>query len=370
MRDLPTLKIGNDGFTPVRLKHRYTGTLLMGKSGGGKSKLIENMYFQDEFYKNSKILIDPSGELSRNCYSISRGKAHYCSLKTPVSINPMLLIPDTDTISDIIAEAINQVIALTTPNQILTVKMRGILDNAIKYCLSHERKSLISVRDYIQNLTGDHETRDGIIQRLNFLLSDERMVKIICGNNSVKWGELIAKGENFIMDCFGMSKDKMIFVGNLITQGIKSYFRNETPKDRKPVSLYIDEAHNFVNLNFFDILKEGRRYKISCLMATQDFASIRDQALVRVMLNVGNIISFAIGYNEAQLIARELNIRTEEVQFLEKYHFAYLTRDGKGFAKAPSPLFIRPIEPKVELSIKSDKFKWFDLESYQPEAQP
>jgi hypothetical protein len=70
---------------------------------------------------------------------------------------------------------------MTTPNFSFTVKMRGILDQAVKWCLKNNRRSLLHVLDYVKNLKGDGETRDGIIARLTFILNDERMVKILCG---------------------------------------------------------------------------------------------------------------------------------------------------------------------------------------------
>jgi hypothetical protein len=178
MKDLPRLKIGTDieSKTPVYIEDRYTHILLMGKSGTGKSTSITNWWETDHLWKNAKVLVDPSGFL--DCYSISGGI--YCSIDHPISLNPMKAPYDDNQISDIICESVNQVISITTPNQPFTVKMRDILDGAIKYCLNHNRKSLLHVLDYVKNLQGDKETRDGIISRLQFLLNDERMVKLLC----------------------------------------------------------------------------------------------------------------------------------------------------------------------------------------------
>lgn len=178
--ELPRLKIGMDWerIMPVYITDRHTHILLLGKSGTGKSTSLSNWWQQDNFYGNAKVLIDPAGFLAKDAYSISGGK--YCSLETPISLNPMKSPYNDSQISSLIAEAINQVIVVTTPNQELTAKMREILDEAVKYCLKRNRRSLINVRDYIANLKGHSETRDGILARLNFILNDERMARIIC----------------------------------------------------------------------------------------------------------------------------------------------------------------------------------------------
>jgi hypothetical protein len=391
--ELPRLKIGFDNTTlmPVYITDRYVHILLIGKSGAGKSTSISNWWEQDNYYKNAKVLVDPSGFLARDCYSISKGK--YCSQDHPISINPMKA-PYTDSqVSDLIAEAVNQVVTVTTPNQAFTVKMRGILDQAVKWCLNHNRRSLLNVLDYVINQQGDKETRDGIISRLTFILNDPRMEKLLCGNDSVEWGDLISKRQTFILDCFGMSKEKMVFAGSLIAQGINSYFRYSRPAEYFPLSLYIDECHNFISASLSDILKEGRKYKLSCVLATQDFAVIEER-MARVMCNVGTIISYRVGHREAQIMANEMGkikpdlvekvfngknfvekvtpYNTKDIiQNLEKYHVAYMTPKAKGIAKASRPPFIREIKIpiKVEPLRNSKKPSWFTLEPLESYPQ-
>ena len=361
-----SLKAGLDDYNPVKIKgkDRFTNTLVLGMPGTGKSALISNWWKEDCLYKKAKVLIEPSGFLAIDAYGIARGKALYCSLETPISINPMQAPYDPNQISDNIAEAINQVIKLTTQNQELTVKMRSILDEAIKESLSKNRKSLISVLDYITNMKGSFETRDGLIHRLLFLLNDDRMRPILCGNDSIQWGEFIEKGQTFILDCYGMGSDKMIFIGTIISQGIKNYFRSTRKDKYPPLALYIDEFHNFINHNFFDILKEGRKYNIAAVLATQDLATIGKE-LSAVALNCGNLICFRVGYSEANMIAREMNMKPQELQFLEKYHLAYKTDNKVGVVKAPRPPLVRRLVPKARPQRKSGG--WFPLESCQPE---
>lgn len=333
----------------------------------GKSVLIQNMWWQDSIIPVAKVLLEPSGVLARDAYSISKGRAIYCSVRNPISLNPMQGNYLPNQICDTIAEAINQLIELTTPNEKLTAKMRAILSEAVKYCLEKNRRTLINVRDYISTLKGNYETRDGIIQRLNFLLEDERLLPIICGNNPVDWQELIENRETLIVDCSEMGTEKMLFLGNLVSQGIKNYFRYAVQSKYQPLALYIDECHNFVNPNFFDILKEGRKYKLGAVLATQDLA-LFDKKLSQVILNIGNILAFNLGHREADFVAKEFCSTANQLQTLPKYHLAVRTDQGIGVIKASSPPFFRKLEPRVEL--KSEPEEWFELQSYPPPPTP
>lgn len=375
---LPRLKIGlNPDLVPVYIESqdRLKGTVMVGGPGTGKSKYTLYGWQQDVRFGTSRILIDPSSFLAREAFAISHGQALYCSQDTPISLNIMAQPYHENQIVDTVCEAINQVIELSTSNQSLTARMRTILQEAILYNLRRNRKSLINVRDHIAQGKQD-VTTEGILARLNFLLGDARVNQILCGNNPIEWGAFIKSGQAFILDCFGMSHERMLFVGNIVTQGIKNYFRYQRPKTYAPLALYIDEAHNFVNPNLFDILKEGRKYKLASFLATQDFALIGEK-LARVMLNVGNLLAFRVGYKEATLMAREMNLPVEALQFLPKYYLAYKTLDRVGIVKAPRPPYVKPLPLRkqpphgpVNLAVEpSPQWKgWFPLEPIEPSA--
>lgn len=362
--ELATIRLGRsvEG-KPVFLKDPYTHTFICGKSGTGKTGLLTQIIKQDSYWPTGKIIIDPSRFLAQDAWSILKGKAFYCSVDNPISINPMELPYSPDVVSDLIAESINQVIARTTSNQMMTSKMREILDGSIKWNLERNRKSLIHVRDHLASLTGDAQTRDGILSRLNFLLNNQAIKEILCGSHSVKWGELIQKGQAFILDCFGMSEEKMIFVGSLVTLQIKAYFRYERPKKYKPLRVLIDEAHNFLNENIATrLLKEARKHRFSFMMATVDFAGIPKE-LVHALSNTGSLIAFKCGFREAAMFAREFDIAPQDLQFIEKYHFYYLTPRERGKAKASSPPYVKKLEIKKAETPRKRKWNWFPLES-------
>ena len=83
-----------------------------------------------------------------------------------------------------------------------------------------------------------------------------------------------------------------------------------------------------------------QKYNISFCMSTQSFATM-DEKMTRMMLNVGNIVTYKLSYKDAAIIAKELDIEPQAIQYLEKYHVAYMTTKEHGIAKAPYPLFVK-----------------------------
>jgi Cdc6-like AAA superfamily ATPase len=364
------MKIGNDASTylPVFLKdsERYKHALCIGKTGTGKTQLLLNIWQNDSYVKVGKILIDPSGFLAKDAFSVMKGKAHYCSLKTPISLNPMIAPYKPHQVADLIAETVNQMVSITTPNEKFTVKMLEILNSEIVRCLELGRMTLEEVKANIAARQGQAETRDGIIARLNLLLQDDDFKQIVCGQSSFEINKLIERQESFILDCSEMGFAKKVFVGTLLTNLIKAYFIYGRPKEYKPLIVTIDECHNFVSQEFSLVLKEGRKYRIATILATTDFSAISRPLIHTILSNAGTLICLRAGYIEASMLSHEFQtIEAGDIQGLEKYHAYAKTPDGEWQVKLPRPLFVKnvPIAP-VKATKRNCGFQWFDLPSY------
>jgi len=360
---LNRIRIGRTKKGSLFWKVRETHAVCYAKSAGGKSVLIANGVEADTYSGHTQIVLDPSVELAEDCYGIMEGNAYYLSLDTPISLNLMRLPYRHNVISSIACECINQTIAALTPNNPLTSKMTNIFREEVTNSLEHGQFSLLSVRDRIDKRKGDTETRDGILTRLNFILDDERMNRILCGKDSVNIGELIKRGKSLIISCHRMTREQRVFLGTLTTQLVAAYMDYEATVDNNAASFWIDEAHLFVRESFLDVLKRIRKYHVSVFMATQDMASLSEK-INRVMLNVGTIIGFRVAAVEASHLAREIGCTPQEIQFLENYHFAYLTGNERGFAKALRPPLVTKIIPKKVEPPRKAQRGWFPLEPY------
>jgi type IV secretory pathway VirB4 component len=344
---------------------RYLNVAVFGKPGAGKTALLSNWWMTDSLFKTAKVLIDPSGFFAQEAYAMSGG--YYCSIDHPIGINPMLDGETPDDTADNLIECINQVVKLSTDNVQLTVRMRYGLRDAIVWCVEHSQLRLDAVIDYLKTRSSLHrETKASLIDRLNLFIQDKRMHQILCEADPISWKDIAENRKSFILDCHGLSEDKMIFLGTLVTHGIKSYLRSSRGPFN-PLCLYVDECHNFINPNYFTLLKEGRKYKVSAILATQDFTAMPANLTGVILSNVGTLVSFRVGYKEASLLSREFpTLQTQELQFLEKYFCAYRTPKNEGVAKTMPPPFVKLKSIETKGISKDEEWGWFTIDGSCP----
>ena len=76
--------------------------------------------------------------------------------------------------------------------------------------------------------------------------------------------------------------------------------------ERIDFALYADEFQNFATDSFALILSEARKWRLSLVLAHQFLGQLPVGLRQAVLGNVGSLISFRIGAEDAETIAREL----------------------------------------------------------------
>ncbi len=76
-------------------------------------------------------------------------------------------------------------------------------------------------------------------------------------------------------------------------------------EERKKFFLYIDEFQNFATESFQTIFSEARKYKLGLIVANQYVAQIPEEIRNAIFGNVGSIISFQLGYDDAVLMSSQ-----------------------------------------------------------------
>ncbi|HQF57132.1 MAG TPA: type IV secretion system DNA-binding domain-containing protein [Candidatus Magasanikbacteria bacterium] len=103
------------------------------------------------------------------------------------------------------------------------------------------------------------------------------------------------------------------------------------PEKRSPYYLYVDEFQNLVTDTFASLLSESRKYGLGVHLTNQYFAQLPEKIKDAILGNVGTIIAFEIGMEDAEILSKEFEPFTkEDFTNLRKYNFYIrLMIDGK-----------------------------------------
>jgi type IV secretory pathway TraG/TraD family ATPase VirD4 len=124
---------------------------------------------------------------------------------------------------------------------------------------------------------------------------------------------------------------------------------------RKPFYLYVDEIHNFLTLSFASVLSEARKYGLSLILTHQYIEQLDEKIRSAIFGNVGTLISFRVGQEDAQVLAREFYPVFDETDLvnLSNYHiYLKLMIDGvtsKPFSAVtlPPPQYIKSCKEEI-----------------------
>ncbi|PZR91008.1 MAG: hypothetical protein DLM68_03965, partial [Hyphomicrobiales bacterium] len=136
---------------------------------------------------------------------------------------------------------------------------------------------------------------------------------------------------------------KSSLIGALIISSLHSAAL--TRKNPTPFFLYVDEFHNF-GLGFEEMLSGIRKFGVGLILSHQYIGQLDEvpHTLAAAMKGtVGTIISFQIGGDDADTLAKTFHIKAEELSSLEPYT-AYVNRGARTDHLKMEP----PPEPKSE----------------------
>jgi hypothetical protein len=128
---------------------------------------------------------------------------------------------------------------------------------------------------------------------------------------------------------------------------------NKESGDRKPFYLYVDEFQNFTTDTFISMLSESRKYGLGVHITNQYLAQLPENIKDAVLGNVGTILSFEIGAEDAEILAKEfIPFEVEDFINLPKFSFYIkLMIDGKT-SNAFSGMGIPPETSKFPIATK------------------
>lgn len=106
-----------------------------------------------------------------------------------------------------------------------------------------------------------------------------------------------------------LGEDASHILGALFVSSLSSaaFSRIDTPEhERKPFMIYMDEFHNFTTLSLVNMFSELRKFKVGMVLAHQYFHQLDEQIRRAILGNVGTLVSFRVGVEDAGFLASEM----------------------------------------------------------------
>lgn len=105
-----------------------------------------------------------------------------------------------------------------------------------------------------------------------------------------------------------LGEDTSTIIGSILVTSIQlsALYRAKQPMEKRiPFYLYVDEAHSFLSLSFADILAESRKYGLSLFLAHQYTEQLHEDIRSAIFGNIGTLISFRVGATDAEYLEKE-----------------------------------------------------------------
>jgi len=140
--------------------------------------------------------------------------------------------------------------------------------------------------------------------------------------------------------------------------------------ERPDFALIVDEFQNFATASFANILSEARKFNLSLVVANQYIKQLDEKVADAVFGNVGTIISFRVGAEDAELLEKEFSpefLATDIVNLGFRQMYLKLMIDGVASHAFSAMTMDTP--PRLENSTRNEVIEYSRTMYGRPRAQ-
>ncbi len=343
----------------IKLEDRRRHFYVIGKTGMGKTTLLENMAVQDIEAGRGIGIIDPHGEFAQKILKyIPKERIDDVIYFDPSDIDH----PIAFNVMEKVDPSLRSIVASGLVSVFKKIwweswgpRLEYLLRNAILALLEVEGSTLLS----IMRLLADKEYRKEVIEQVKDPVIKTFWKEEFARYHSQFQTEAVAPIQNKVgqyvtsplirnivgqkrtsIDLRKVMDERKILIVNLskgkigednstllgallITKlqlAAMSRVSLEEEK-REDFFLYVDEFQNFATESFATILSEARKYRLNLILSHQYISQLPEVVRDAVFGNVGSLVAFRVGASDAEFLEKEFYpLSIEDLCNLPKYH--------------------------------------------------
>ncbi len=325
----------------IRRRDRRAHMYLVGRTGMGKSTLLETLIASDIEAGNGLALLDPHGDLAAKATEKARasGRAdviEFNPAEKPLGYNPLRAVDP--------ARRYLTVAALISAfrkvwSESWGPRMEHILRQALLTLVEFPGATLVDLprlltdapfrKAVIGRLTDEqvrqfwatefdryagpfkNEAVAPILNKIGAFLASP-VIRAVLGDREggLDLRDVMDTGKILVANLSKgrLGEDASRLLGALLVAGFEqaALARAEVDESsRLDFYLYLDEAHNFATLSLVGMLQEARKYRLGVIMASQYLEQFDEELQAAILANVGTLIAFRVGVRDAKVLADE-----------------------------------------------------------------
>ncbi len=372
-----------------RRRHFYT----IGKTGMGKSNLMENMAIQDIQNGCGIAYVDPHGEGAEKLLDFIPKERikdviffNPADLDYPIAFNVMEKVDFK--YRHLVAGGLMGVFKKVWPD-VWSARMEYILNNTILALLEYPDSTLLGVnrmlsdpeyRKLVVAMVKDPivkafweteyarytqryeiEATAAIQNKVGQFVSNA-LIRNVIGQptSTINMRQIMDDEKILILDLSKgrIGEDNSRLLGALLITKIQlaAMSRVDIPEpERRDFYLYVDEFQNFATESFANILSEARKYRLNLIVGHQYIAQMDELVRDAVFGNVGTLAVFRVGAEDAEFLEKEFSpeFTAEDLVNSTKYNI-YLKLMIDGVASHPFSAITLPPPVPLEKSNRED----------------
>jgi hypothetical protein len=361
-----------------RRRHMY----VIGKTGMGKTTMLENMAIEDIRAGRGVGVVDPHGEFAEKMLDfVPENRVddviyfNPADTKYPIAFNPIEHVEAE--YRHLIASGIMGVFKKIWPD-VWSARMEYILNNSLLALLEYPGSTLLG----IMRMLAEKDYRNKVVEKLQdpvvkafwvneFARYTQRLeteavaaiqnkvgqfvanplIRAIIGqtHSAIDMRKAMDKGKILIVNLSKgkIGEDNAALLGAMMVTRLQlaAMSRVDVPiEERRDFYLYVDEFQNFSTESFANILSEARKYRLNLILAHQYIEQLHEKVEAAVFGNVGTIVCFRIGATDAEFLEKEFlpEFNAQDLVNLAKFRiYTKLMIDGL----ASKPFSAETLEP-------------------------